>query len=78
MAEQAKLITQPFAKQAELDQKRARYNEVMEILNPKEEQALDSVAEDDVQYQQREYLDDGNIHDDIYYPKNGRDAQAFI
>ena len=58
MAEQETLITQPFAKQAELDQKRARYNEVMEILNPKEEQALDSVAEDDVQYQAREYLDD--------------------
>ena len=56
MAEQEKLITQPFAKQAELDQKRARYNEVMEILNPKEEQALDSVAEDDVQYQSRDYL----------------------
>ena len=53
MAEQEKLITQPFAKQAELDQKRARYNEVMEILNPKEEQALDSVAEDDTQFQQR-------------------------
>ena len=58
MAEQEKLITQPFEKQAELDQKRARYNEVMEILNPKEEQALDSVAEDDVQYQDRDYLKD--------------------
>ena len=57
MAEQEKLITQPFEKQAELDQKRARYNEVMEILNPKEEQALDSVAEDDVQYQRRKNLD---------------------
>ena len=78
MAEQAQLITQPFAKQAELDQKRARYNEIMEILNPKEEQALDSVAEDDVQYQQREYLDDGDIRDDIYYPKNSADAHAFI
>ena len=56
MAEQEQLVTQPFAKQAELDQKRARYNEVMEILNPKEEQALDSVAEDDVQEQSRAYL----------------------
>ena len=56
MAEQEKLITQPFAKQAELEQKRARYNEVMEILNPKEEQALDSVDEDGVQAQSREYL----------------------
>ena len=53
MAEQEKLINQPFAKQAELDQKRARYNEVMEILNPKEEQQLSSMEEDAVQYQQR-------------------------
>lgn len=56
MAEQEKLIAQPFAKQAELDQKRARYNEVMEILNPKEEQALDSMSEDMVQEQSRNYL----------------------
>ena len=34
----------PFQKQADLDQKRQRYNEVMEILNPKEEQAM---AEDE-------------------------------
>ena len=53
MAEQEKLIKQPFAKQAELDRKRARYNEVMEILNPKEEQKLDSMDEDAVQYQRR-------------------------
>ena len=53
MAEQEKLINQPFAKQTELEQKRARYNEVMEILNPKEEQALDSMDEDAVQYQRR-------------------------
>ena len=78
MAEQEKLMAQPFAKQAELDQKRARYNEVMEILNPKEEQALDTVAEDDVQYQQRDYLDIGDIREDIYYPKDTRDAHAFI
>lgn len=56
MAEQEKLITQPFAKQAELDKKRARYNEVMDILNPKEEQALDSMDEDTVQEQSRDYL----------------------
>ena len=53
MAEQEKLINQPFAKQADLDRKRARYNEVMEILNPKEEQKLDSMDEDTVQYQRR-------------------------
>ena len=78
MAEQEQLITQPFAKQAELDQKRARYNEIMEILNPKEEQALDSMADDSVQEQSRGYLDDGDIRDDIYYPKNTRDAHAFL
>ena len=63
MVEQEKLITQPFAKQAELDQKRARYNEVMEILNPKEEQALDTVAEDDVQYQRRDYYEGWNSYE---------------
>ena len=63
MAEQEQLMGQPFAKQAELDQKRARYNEIMEILNPKEEQALDSVAEDDVQYQSRDYLSEDESYD---------------
>lgn len=47
------IISTPFAKQAELDQKMARYNEVMAILNPKEEQAI----ADDEQEQSREYLD---------------------
>ena len=58
MAEQEKLIAEPFAKQTELDEKRKRYNEVMEILNPKEEQALDSADEDTVQEQSRDYLKD--------------------
>ena len=53
MAEQERLIKQPFGKQEELDKKRARYKEVMEILNPKEEQSLDSMEEDAVQYQRR-------------------------
>ena len=57
MAEQEKLIAQPFARQAELDQKRARYNEVMEILNPKEEQSLDTMDEDTEQQQSRDYLE---------------------
>ena len=78
MVEQEQLMKQPFAKQAELDKKRARYNEIMEILNPKQEQALDTMAEDDVQYQQRGYLDDEDIRDDIYYPKDVRDAHAFL
>ena len=58
MAEQEKLIDEPFAKQTELDEKRKRYNEVMEILNPKEEQSLESAIEDTVQEQSRDYLDD--------------------
>ena len=58
IAEQEKLIAEPFGKQAELDAKRARYTEVMDILNPKEEQSLDSVAEDTVQEQSRAYLGD--------------------
>ena len=59
IVEQEKLIAEPFAKQTELDEKRRRYDEVMAILNPKEEQALDSVAEDTVQEQSREYLGEG-------------------
>lgn len=54
--EQEKLIATPFAKQEELDNKRTRYNEVMAILNPKEEQSLDSVDEGKVQEQSRAYL----------------------
>lgn len=45
------IIAEPFAKQAELEQKTARFNEVMAILNPKEEQVVD--VEDDIQQQQR-------------------------
>jgi N12 class adenine-specific DNA methylase len=59
IVEQEKLIAEPFAKQSELDEKRKRYDEVMAILNPKEEQSLDSVAEDTVQEQSREYLGEG-------------------
>jgi len=59
MQEQEKLIDQPFAKQAELDAKRARYKEVMEILNPKEEQNLGGMDEDTVQEQARDYLVSG-------------------
>ena len=65
VAKQEKLIAEPFAKQTELDEKRKRYNEVMEILNPKEEQALDSADEDTVQEQSRDYLkgdkNEGNL-----------------
>ena len=61
IAEQEKLISEPFAKQAELEQKRVRYREVMDILNPKEEQALDNADEDTVQEQSRAYLSDDTV-----------------
>ena len=57
LAEQEKLIKEPFAKQTELDEKRKRYNEIMEILSPKEEQKLESIDDDsgETQYQRRGY-----------------------
>ena len=42
-----------FQGQEELDQKRRRYNEVMDILNPKEEQAMTSDEDDNVEYSLR-------------------------
>lgn len=60
LAEQEKLIAAPFAKQGELDAKRRRHKEIMDILTPKEEQSVDSIDEDRVQYQARDYLDDEN------------------
>ena len=51
---QKQLAAQPFDQAEKLKQKRARYNEVMDILNPpKEEQSLDSDGGDTVQYQSR-------------------------
>lgn len=51
---QKELAEKPFDGQAELDKKRARYNEIMDILNPREEQSLDTLDEDnDTQEQQR-------------------------
>ena len=67
IAEQEKLINEPFAKQAELDEKRKRYNEVMEILNPKEEQSLDNVDEDTVQEQSRAYLEDDYSTEGVHW-----------
>ena len=76
---QKQLAAAPFDQAEKLKQKRARYNEVMDILNPpKEEQTLDSDGGDTVQYQRRKRPDLGDIRDDIYYPKNSRDAHAFI
>ena len=51
---QQQLAAEPFAQADKLKEKRTRYNEVMDILNPpKEEQSLDSDGGDTVQYQQR-------------------------
>lgn len=51
---QKELAEKPFDGQAELDKKRTRYKEVMDILNPREEQSLDTLDEDtDTQEQQR-------------------------
>ena len=53
---QHEIIAQPFSKQAELDKKKARFNEIMEILNPKEEQVISEEAME--QHQSRAYLSD--------------------
>ena len=59
-AEQEKLMNEPFAKQAELEQKRLRYKEVMDILNPKEEQSAAVLDDEKEQAQSREYLREQN------------------
>ena len=48
LAAQEKMAVEPFAKQEELDKKRERFNEVMEILNPPEEQQI--ADDEDEQY----------------------------
>lgn len=56
LAIQNQIVSEPFAEAEKLKQKRSRYNEVMDILNPpKEEQNLDTDGGDAVQYQQRNY-----------------------
>ena len=54
---QQKILAQPFEKQTELAEKRARFNEVMELLAPKTEEQLGKTDEDTVQEQSRAYLD---------------------
>lgn len=63
LAAQENIIASPFAKQAELDQKTARFNEVMAILNPKEEQVIGD--EEETQYQARNHLEDYSVSDSI-------------
>ena len=61
---QKQLAAEPFEQAEKLRQKRARYNEVMDILNPpKEEQTLDSDGGDTVQYQNRNYLSEDEAYD---------------
>ena len=56
---QNEIVAAPFEQEKKLREKRARYNEVMDILNPpKEEQSLDTDGGDAVQYQQRKRNDD--------------------
>ena len=55
---QQKILAQPFEKQEELAAKRARFNEVMELLAPKNEEQLGKTDDDTVQEQSRKYLED--------------------
>ena len=55
---QKNILAQPFEKQSELEQKRARFNEVMELLAPKTEEQLGKTDDDTVQEQARSYLDE--------------------
>ena len=54
---QKNILAQPFEKQNELEQKRARFNEVMELLAPKSEEQLGKMDDDTVQEQSRDYLE---------------------
>ena len=53
---QKNILAQPFEKQDELNTKRARFNEVMELLAPKTDEQLGKTDDDTVQEQSREYL----------------------
>lgn len=57
---QKNILAQPFEKQDELNTKRARFNEVMELLAPKTEEQLGKTNDDTVQEQSRNYLDENN------------------
>lgn len=68
IVEQEKIIASPFAKQAELDKKRARYNEIMAELNPSNEQSLDSIDENPATSDNKEYsLAHENLQTDDEY-----------
>ena len=62
---QEEIMSKPFAQEEELNQKRSRFNEIMAILNPPEEQNIgDSDEDSKEQKQSRGYL---NSNDDISY-----------
>lgn len=63
---QKQLASEPFAQAEKLREKRKRYQEVMDILNPPKEQTIEA---DDVQEQSREYLSEksGMIQTDEQY-----------
>lgn len=75
--EQEKLVDMPFAKQAELDKKRSRYNEVMSILNPKEEQSLDSIDDSKEQHQSRGSLEDNEYSYEAFVHKPENISQHY-
>ena len=60
---QENILSKPFEKQNELNKKRERFNEVMELLTPKGEEQLGTTDEEGkVQYQQRkEVLSDREV-----------------
>lgn len=62
---QRDILTKPFEKQDELNQKRARFNEVMELLAPKTEEQLGKTDDDTDQYQSRDYLEEDYENGDI-------------
>lgn len=83
---QNRLIAQPFAKQDELNQKLSRYNEIMSVLNPKEDIIADEDDSDGTQYKRRNSKDDNDyglvteIHNDVREEASsgvaGRESEA--
>ena len=72
---QKNILAQPFEKQSELEQKRARFNEVMELLAPKTEEQLGKTDDDTVQEQSRDYLEN-NDDTEEYFSGVGNTAIA--
>ena len=61
---QNEIAASPFEQAQKLREKRARYNEVMDILNPpRDEQSLDSDGGDTVQYQRRNRTEGWNSYE---------------